>query len=346
MTVRRVLIRVDATEKIGFGHIRRCIALAKQLVAYGFQPYFIGLIDGVDIEKELTGARVKSIKQPRYDLHEATKVVDFYREIDARFLIVDHYCAGEDYQDQFVMNRIPWLQFDGAAQSVQLANIVVSMGAQRSFRDYRRLIRRSCTRVLAGSAYAILRGEFLKYRNPRRSFRECPKRILISFGGGDDRGAIDLSLNALRHCNGVEASVFTGSLNPRIDKIRDLVESISEMRVSLHVDSKDMAFQMNRADFAIISGGTTLFEAAFLGVPALVVQIANNQEGNISAWAALGAARNLGSLENLNVTSIRDQVNSISCAHTLSAMSRAGQRNIDGKGAERIVAEILRNVQT
>ncbi|MDO9536873.1 MAG: hypothetical protein Q7J68_00960 [Thermoplasmata archaeon] len=113
------------------------------------------------------------------------------------------------------------------------------------------------------------------------------------------------------------------------------------LKITVRVDEQEIARRMSEADLALIAGGMTTFEVASMGLPALILQIADNQALNSRAWDALGAAKFMGSLENLNGDDLRESVQLLleDSAQRFS-MSEAGKSLVDCLGSKR-VANIL-----
>ncbi len=68
---------------------------------------------------------------------------------------------------------------------------------------------------------------------------------------------------------------------------------------------------MESADLAVMAGGMTVFETAALGIPALILQIAENQKMIAAAWQQSGYAVDLGPLEDLHAEILRKRVSDL-----------------------------------
>jgi UDP-2,4-diacetamido-2,4,6-trideoxy-beta-L-altropyranose hydrolase len=338
-----VVVRTDASARIGLGHLRRCVALARKLRAAGSEMHFLTKTEDIDPASEI-GAVAEScspIGQALEGPADAARTAEFCRAVGASHLIVDHYQADEPYQRVLLDAGLRWLQFDGAATTPQWADWVVSMSPAADRERYRQLQRRPATQFLLGPRYAILRDEF-RDRRETRQIKPTVYSILLSFGGGDDRGACLLCLDALAKLESAPAlNVVLGSANPRLPAIRSWIAAQGKGVIRLHVDTKHMAELMAQSDLAIISGGTIAFEAAAMEIPAMIVQIAENQQEVSAAWHRLGVAVDLGPLEALDAGELAARVAEL-CerADRRQALALAGSREVDGRGADRIVAAL------
>lgn len=338
---RKVVIRADVSPWIGTGHLRRCAALGKRLREAGAQVHFLarardfewqaiaspGADACVDLDWNATGAA------------DVQQVVEYAGETGADRVILDHGGADEAYQLVLRDAGLRWMQFDGGASMPLWADWVVSMSPAADASAYRPLQRRAQTRLLLGPRYAIVREEFLQPQ-----VREAPpaaRRLLFTFGGADDRGACLACLEALRELSAFEISILSGRFNPQASAIRAWLQAHPAVHARLLLDEIDVARRMSEAHIAITAAGTTTFELALLGLPALLIQIADNQRGNAVAWDLLGVAVNLGPLAALDPGTLRRELISLAGdAVRRERMARLGREAVDGRGADRLVQEL------
>jgi UDP-2,4-diacetamido-2,4,6-trideoxy-beta-L-altropyranose hydrolase len=339
------VIRTDASARIGLGHLRRCATLGKRLKAMGAEVHFLTRTEDIDPAKEV-GAFAQTcvpLDPGLSPVADAILTAEHCRRTGSDRLIVDHYQADEAYQLVLRDAGIRWLQFDGTASMPLWADWVVSMSPASDEARYRKLPRRATTRLLLGPRFAILRDEFLQWREPRPVPSQAT-RLLMTFGGGDDRGACLACLSALPAEKPLHVTILSGSHNPQVPLIRQWLDRNADVRVRLLLDDAEIARRMAEADIALTAGGTTTFETAMLGLPALIVQIADNQAANARAWQRAGVAVDMGTLEHLDPAILRNKlVDLASDADLRQRMADLGKACVDGHGAERIAGEIYSN---
>jgi UDP-2,4-diacetamido-2,4,6-trideoxy-beta-L-altropyranose hydrolase len=334
-----VVVRTDASARIGLGHLRRCVALAGRLRDAGSEIHFLTKTEDIDAASEIgpIAETCRHVDPALAGQADAIRTAEYCREVGASHLIVDHYQADEPYQRVLLDAGLRWLQFDGAAASPQWADWVVSMSPAADRGRYQKLQRRSGTQFLLGPRYAILRDEF-QQRRQARNIKPMASSILLSFGGGDDRGACLLCLKALGMMEStIAVDVVLGSANPRLPAIRRWIAEHGKGTIRAHVDTDCMADLMAASDLAIISGGTTAFEAASAGLPAMIVQIAENQREISAAWDRLGVAVDLGWIDGLDPGRMAGRIAELcGSPERRQALSLTGSSEVDGHGAERI----------
>lgn len=102
-----------------------------------------------------------------------------------------------------------------------------------------------------------------------------------------------------------------------------------------------MASLMASMDLAVTGGGSTCWEMAFLGLPAIVLELSDNQQRSARALDAAGAVENAGEIQTQEVTVLAERIQSL-CrdAGRRGAMSAAGRRLIDGEGGNRVIRRL------
>src|SRR5690606_18475402 len=259
-------------------------------------------------------------------------IVRFYSS--SSLLIVDHYNATADYQKQLLSRGIKWLQLDSHAKVGFYANWVLhgSPGANSAL--YEPLRKNPQTSFLLGPKYCIIKEQLLVNYNHRK-VREELKKVLICFGGGNDKGATLECLKRLdfKELPNVEFNVVIGSFNQDYEDIR-IFENKGLIKI---VEPNMLLHMMIESDLALIAPGMMSYEAAFLGLPMLLVTIADNQIINAKSWEEKGCAINIG-----GISEIKANINThiMSCINSLRIMSQNCLTLVDGNGVKRIVNEI------
>jgi len=347
--IHRFLFRCDVSPALGTGHLRRCMTLAQELKHLGAFVFFLCRAEGFDL-----GDMLRDISDEWEALDwgctpesDAQEVIDASNRLDSDIVIIDHYRADEKYQQQLYSASIRWLQFDGFVQQPLWADWVINTNPIAKESDYLVRKQRDDTRLLLGPAYALLRREFLDAR-PQVRVNDKVRQILLTFGGGDDRGATRFCLDALSSLDpAIERVVLIGSASPQLPVVKDWTERNKKISVRLSVDAPDVAKHMIMADLAIIAGGTTTFEVAAMGLPALIVQIADNQVAHAAAWENTGALRNAGPLDSLMPEDMEHQViELINDKDGRRSMAIAGMALVDCLGAQRVAQVLMSEVNS
>jgi spore coat polysaccharide biosynthesis predicted glycosyltransferase SpsG/RimJ/RimL family protein N-acetyltransferase len=164
-------------------------------------------------------------------------------------------------------------------------------------------------------------------------------RLLVTMGGSDPDNVTTRVIDALEEAplKGGHAFVVVGPANPFRAQI-EAAAARSSWTVELISPASDFPERMASVDLAVSAGGTTCWELAFMGVPAMVVVLADNQNVVAQALHAAGAAQNLGPAANLSTGAIGAAICTLARDPAgRQEMAQKAQALIDGEGADRVV---------
>lgn len=299
-----LLLRADAGPAIGVGHLSRCVAFAEAAVARGWDVTFAGEVAGAD----WLLARLSTLDVP--------VVAPGFPPADV--VLVDHYGLGE-LPDVRAASRLVSME-DGtfgrrAADVVVDANLVVpARPADGS------------PVVLAGPRFAPLRSAVV---DARAAHSGDQPRVVVVMGGGASGAAVAAALRALRD-TGVALTAHAISADPV------QVEPGPGQRFTVEPPTPALPSLLAGADLVVSAAGVTLLELCCLGVPAALVQVADNQAAGYRAAVGQGLAAGLGATADLPgaASVLRDLL--LDPARRTS-LSRAGRSLVDGRGAARVL---------
>jgi spore coat polysaccharide biosynthesis predicted glycosyltransferase SpsG len=190
-----------------------------------------------------------------------------------------------------------------------------------------------------GPAYAILDPAFA--RVPRRlSSAVREPRVLVSMGGSDPCG---LTLQALRALDSMEKEFHvTIAVGPAFLHEAELEAWLEGARRQYECRREDSLLDlMVNSDLALVSFGTTVYELAATGLPAIALSITEDHAQSAEVFAQGGSLMHLGLFSAISAAQIQSAVRELLNGQQLRlGMAQRGQAMVDGKGAER-VAKLL-----
>ena len=342
--IGELILRADATTALGTGHVMRCLALAQAWQDAGGHAVFVIAAGSPALENRLRaeGCEVLTLcTEPGSD-DDAAHTATLAAQRRAAWLAVDGLHFGGNYQRALKQSGLRVLAIDdGGTAGDYHADVVLNQNLSADERLYAR--RQPTTRLLLGPAYALLRREFLSFAAIERRVPEVAEHVLVTLGGSDPHNMTLSVVRALQKSAGrpLEVVVVVGSANPHAPAIEDAAAASADaMRVIRN--APNMPELMAWADLAISSGGTTVWELAFMGVPSLVGLIAPIEEQAAVGLESHRLFRVIGWFDRLP----SDELAAIIAAYAedrdarLEVSTRARQI-VDGKGRQRTMDAML-----
>src|SRR5271163_4484176 len=169
--------------------------------------------------------------------------------------------------------------------------------------------------------------------------------VLVTMGGSDPDNFTRTAVEGLRAVRGktqmeMQIRILAGGSNPHVAALERL-RADGENSIELVRDATDMPEQMSWADVAVAAAGSTCLEMCFMGLPALLIDLAENQTPIANEFARRGTAYYLGNSKTLTPDRIGTETRrSLDSVVERIAMSQRGRELVDGAGAERVVHEL------
>jgi UDP-2,4-diacetamido-2,4,6-trideoxy-beta-L-altropyranose hydrolase len=200
----------------------------------------------------------------------------------------------------------------------------------------------SATRLLLGVKYALLRPEFMQWRGWKRSTPDVAVKLLITLGASDPENVglkVVRALQALRSPQ-LEVRMVSGPANVHLEALVDAAAS-APMNVSIIRSASNMSELMAWADLAISAAGSSCWELAYMGLPAVLIVLAENQRLIADELSRSGVAVSIGDHEHARTEEIGAAIGELIAGPERRAdMSRRGRLLVDGLGARRVRNEL------
>jgi UDP-2,4-diacetamido-2,4,6-trideoxy-beta-L-altropyranose hydrolase len=354
----QIAFRVDASLQSGAGHVMRCLTLANALREQGATCRFVCRSQAGDLIGLLRKHEheVLTLATPPGNPTQADSAAPYAEwlmtswQTDAKqtqaalseaggqdWLVVDHYALDAQWEQAVADTYRHLLVIDDLANRPHHADLLLDQTFEREIAAYQPLVNPECE-LRCGIEYVLLRPEFDVWRARSLENRKSAKfkRVLVSLGGIDQANIsreILLALRDPRLPSDLEICVVLGASSPWIEEMRRLSETMQG--VELKVAADNMAELMSNCDLAIGAAGSSAWERCCLGVPTLMLVLADNQREIATQLSAAGAAELLALGSDLHEQVVR-AVQTIHAAQ-LSEMSRKAAAMVPGSGVKRIV---------
>lgn len=351
----KFFFRVDASARMGTGHLMRCLTLAEALRERGVQTHFICREHAGNLIAMLqqNAMPISVLPAPaagavKYGENYAawlgvTQAEDAEQTIEALcgekpdWLVVDHYGIGIEWERHLRPHIGKLMVIDDLANRNHDCNLLLDQNYSASGEQrYMGLVPPQC-KILLGPGYALLKKDFKNIRKRLGSRPHELRKILVFFTAGDDQGETLKAMRGIELYGKAEGvDVVTGRSNPNNAAI---IKKCDALHWGYHCQIDYMPALIAQADLVIGAGGSSNWERCALGAPALVAILAENQILIAQALDNAGVVHNLGRCHDLQAEDYANALHSMD-RQQLASMSKKALELVDARGAER-VADIL-----
>ncbi len=331
--MKNILIIVDGNKKIGLGHWSRCLELARNLKKDRINCVFL-----IKSKMLLKYSKDEDFKIISYSSTEnrkmvLKKIIQLNKKLNFDGIILD--LRGK-FSETFLKNikKISKVIIIGNddLENISLSDMVILPEIKEQFKipSIKKEIR-----ILHGPKYALL-GKKLEKRNQKKKTNQ----ILMSIGGGDKR---NLSIKIIKEFKKRKelflVKIVIGKFFNDIQKIKNLVEKDDRFEILENV--KSLIPLMDNAKFGIFTMGISIYEAMYVGLPAIVISHSKQNQRAAQKFKKYQCFINLGYYKNIEFNKIPNKVLAIiNDENLLKNYSKNGQKLIDGKGSLRVSKEI------
>ncbi|MEI6114803.1 MAG: UDP-2,4-diacetamido-2,4,6-trideoxy-beta-L-altropyranose hydrolase [Burkholderiales bacterium] len=363
----RVVFRADAALQMGVGHVMRCLTLAQILTRHGAQCEFLcrehpgNLITFIRAKgfpvhalpvETLSAAGVHDDGDPPLahgagwlgtsQRQDAAQCAAILSGIRPDWLIVDHYALDVRWEEALSPYYSRLMVIDDLADRLHLCNLLLDQNLGREREDYVSRVPDGCV-ILCGPKYALLRPEFAALRDYSLERRRLPafERLLITMGGTDNGNVTGKVLQALQWCNlppTCSITVVMGATAPWLSSVQQTASQLP-WPVDVRSNVDDIATLMAESDAAIGAAGATTWERCCLGLPSIVLCLADNQRFVTGRLRDDRIALTISQeeLEMNDGARLRSVLNELRSG--LSGFIDAAARVTDGSGCEEVVRQ-------
>lgn len=313
----------------------RCMALADSLARDGWQCSFAATAATHHTVPQLAGTSYQQIELEDNDWDSPNALMEGAGR-PCNLLIIDHYGLDRNYETSCRALAEKILIIDDLANRSHDCDGLLDPASDDRALEYTALTPSDCT-MLMGPKFAPLAQGFraVRERALERRMNSPVERILVSFGSTDPTNLTVPALKTILDvAPEVEIDVVLGSSAPYLSKVRTIIDT---MPATLHVETKDMARLMARADLAMGAAGVTAWERCCVGLPSIAIVSADNQRATAACLQKNGAAHVLDeSRESVPGMFAEPLAALIENASERLTMSRRAAALCDGRGARRI----------
>jgi UDP-2,4-diacetamido-2,4,6-trideoxy-beta-L-altropyranose hydrolase len=360
--------RVDASSKIGLGHLYRCLTLASFALEQGIKSHFIcrdhrdynyklvihsgfqlHLLPSNNIVQQSDSIGTKNIYQNWLgassvtDAEQVCKIIELSKK-NQKVIIYDHYGIDSCWEQIVKKSKALLLKVSDKPSIKIHADVVIDQTLSRKASEYKELVH-SRAHVFSGISYALISKKFTELRTETLAMKTHSKPVktaLVTFGGSDPINLTSIFLSQISsYPKNIKYNVVCGSCNPNIKQVKKIIHglTVNGIEVKLHIDTPEMAKLTASADIAIGAAGGACWERAVLGLPSIIVAFENNQLDVAHALIVNKAAHviELDTFKSEVITAMHLLTESSEVRATLSYNS---SKLCDGNGAKKLLIKL------
>lgn len=316
-----LIFRTDASEKTGFGHLKRSVYLASLLRKKTGSLFCVNNNKAVNRfleERHTPYCWTKELENLQKTPTEIKGVVFDLREFSVQDIEFVRWAKA---------NHIHTIQVTDLGLSRQPVDYIIDASIEKLFPYDEE------GHVLSGPEYTLLHHKYRHFNKVARKYRKHIKNIFISLGGGVEYRQLRNLIDILdRHRYNIKAAVgFTMKKAGR----KSLARLYPRPRFVGKTDS--LARSFFEADAAIITAGTAAAEAAAVGTPALYLYYHGEQKFIAETFQKHGAGLEIANIDDISEEKLIALLNSLTWEKRIT-MGNKGKQLVDGSGAARITA--------
>jgi len=267
---KKILFRADSSSKIGLGHIKRDLVLAKRLKKeYKNSEIYFACLD-------LEGNIIDEIPYKTYILENGSidELIQLIKKNSIDTLVIDHY--GISYEDEKKIKEntgVNLIVLDDNYKKHH-CDILINHNIHADKKRYLSLVPKNC-KIRCGRKYTLIREEFKKEKRKKYKTEKNIKNIFISFGGSDPKNFTLDTIKTVKRLKNIKVIIATTYANPNLKKLIGFAKG--KNWIKLYINYKNIAKLIKKSDLAVISPSVLTAEVMFLNKKFIAVKTAKNQ---------------------------------------------------------------------
>ncbi|MBC98973.1 MAG: UDP-2,4-diacetamido-2,4,6-trideoxy-beta-L-altropyranose hydrolase [Halobacteriovoraceae bacterium] len=292
----RVLFRVDSGKHIGLGHLIRCLSIAKALdpsrfevtfacrkhVESNYSFFFTNTpFSLIELSSSSINASIGSLAYNSWlgvseleDFEETfLRLENFEQKFD--FIVIDHYALGLKWEQKAINFTKKLIAIDDLGNRKHVAHCVIDPNFG-SFEDKFKGSVEDYTKLYLGAKYSILKEGFslVREKSVNSNLEKKLEKVLINLGGSGDLSRLEILIDSLKRTRFKGHFVVLVNNKKFVDN-RNRFEKDERFSFVDFID--DMVPFLSEFDLVIGAAGGSFWERGCLGVPSVLLKVAENQ---------------------------------------------------------------------
>ena len=339
---KNCVIRVEGGNLIGFGHIRRCLALTESIDKHC--NIFIAIKEITkSIKKEFLRHRVKFIfltnkKMPAQQ--ESKYILSIVPNID--IIIFDGYQFNSNNKKIFKKNNIKVVTIDDEAKNYSFSHCVINHAPnilEKKFQNKNNIDFR------LGTKYLMVQKCFIKNKRSINSYKKIKNNIFICLGSSSkaERLIINIIKNLLTFSN-IKNIFLVYNKKNNFNKIPIIKNNQNRLKIYSNLSADKMSCLMKKSKIGICSSSTVALECCSIKLPLIVGYLVKNQENIYDGLIKSKMAFGIEKFNNNNIKNINTYVSELLNKNNVAInMIKNQNKNIDNLSHNQLRINILKD---
>ncbi|WP_068497228.1 UDP-2,4-diacetamido-2,4,6-trideoxy-beta-L-altropyranose hydrolase [Paenibacillus kribbensis] len=310
----QILIRANASSRLGTGHVMRCITLA--LSIRDNIPADIRFVCNADIPQALAEdiccrgfslSCLSGTDEEPLDMDRDARETAAVGGEQCDWLIVDHYGLDARWEQLLRPYVRSIFVIDDLANRPHDCDVLLDQNLYPDMdKRYIGLLPEHALQLL-GPEFALLRNDFFRLSENAVARTQC-QCILVNFGGSDPTNELGKMLPVVESEIGKQFHfiVVAGPANSRVPELRAAFSPFDH--VTFYENYSNMAELLASVDLAIGAGGISMWERCYMGVPSVIITVAENQKATVMEAAKRGLAWHIGASGEVRTEQVTDML--------------------------------------
>lgn len=339
-----IFLRVDGSTTLGWGHVFRCIGLAQELKAHGYQPFFL-CRPSLQLKQILAGQNIQLLPLTSTSILNAT--VNFMRIYHTQTMILDlansetlaHLKIYASYVRELKKRGASIILFDSVDEEAITNKVdaehdlVIVPYVGVSQKDFKKTY---IAHYLLGPDYYIFRNEILELAKSK-NLQKKGRKLLVMLGGGQTANLINKIVRALKELSLSDLAIKFITYS-KLPKLALKTDTLNFKAIPMQQDPTSL-FQW--ADTVIIGSGLIKYEIALLGIPSISITTHIKHKEPMDAFVKHESLMHLGYKDHISVNFIMSNLSRVLYDESMRIkLNRNGKKLVDGKGRKRVLKEM------
>ena len=316
-----IAFRVDGNKRLGLGHVKRCMVLAKKIQKKNINCFFITQFE--ETINLLQDNKFQSflIKQ-KNEFNEINKIL---KNNQCTKLVIDS--KRKSILKILKNKNLKIILIDNLNYSKKVKLVVIS-----SVKNAKKIYPKNC---IVGKQF-VLHG----IEKTHKPISTKSNQILVSMGGSDKYNITEKIIKAFsKNSQDFQIKIVVGKFFDENQKIIKIINN--DKRLQIVKNPSSLVSLMQQSSIGITTFGVTTYEAAICKLPLITIAHSNENDHSAKLVEELGWIKHFGKYDDIDYKDlVQNTIKLMRNKKELSKMKKSCLQ-IDGLGPSRVAKQII-----